>query len=205
MNFEQSKLSDLPISPSISAASSPNLTQYPLSVRDTLDISDSELDLLQQQCNLRSIPLMGKDQFFKFIQKCLDDNPREELEARLRLSVNEEIARVHEAYTNVKHDFATLCCELLQTNEERFQFTKGLRDETIYGFELLFTCIFPILKRAQDKPRRERTSRKTAKPARGASGSSLKVSKNGVRQTARISRGIPPRRSARIEDQKNSR
>jgi hypothetical protein len=203
MNFEQS---GLPISPSVSTASSLNLTQCPLSARDTLlsrGISDPELDLLQQQCNLRSVPLMENDQFFKIIQKCLDDKPRGELEAQLRLSVNEEINRVHEAYMNVKHDFATLVYELLQTADEKFQLTKGFRDNTIYGFELLLTCIFPVLRRMQlkDKPRREWTNCKTAKPAqRGVSSS--KVSKNGVRQTACISREILPRRSARIAGQR---
>lgn len=203
MNFKQS---GLPISPSISTASSLNLTQCPLSARDTLlsrGISDAELDLLQQQYNLRSVPLMGNDQFFEIIQKCLNDKPPEELEAQLRLSVDEEINRVHKAYMNVKHDFATLVYELLQTADEKFQLTKGLRDNTIYGFELLLTCIFPILERAQpkDKPRLKRTNCKTAKTARrGASSSSSKVSKNGVRQTAC---GISPRRSARIMGQKN--
>jgi len=115
MDFEQSKLSG-PISPSISAASSPNVTQYPLSVRDTLldrGISNTKLDLLQQQCNLRSVPLIENDQFFEIIQKCLDDKSRGVLKAQLQLFINEEIARVHEAYMDIKHDFATLCCELL--------------------------------------------------------------------------------------------
>jgi len=91
---------------------------------------------------------MGNNQFFKIIRECLDGKPREGLKARLRLSINKEIAHVHNAYTNKKHNFAALTYKLL-TNNEKFQFTKGLRDnKTIYGFKLLITYIFPILKRA---------------------------------------------------------
>jgi hypothetical protein len=80
INFKQSKF----ISPLIFIASSLNLTQYPLFIKDTLlsrGISKSELDLLQQRYNLKSDPLIGNDKFFKIILGCFDDKPYKELEA----------------------------------------------------------------------------------------------------------------------------
>jgi hypothetical protein len=146
MNFKQSKF----ISPLIFMAFSLNLTQYPLSIRDTFlshSISKFKLDLLQQQYNLKSDLLIRNNKFFKIILGCLDDKPHKELKAQLPLFISKEIAHIHKAYMDMKHDFTTFICELLETNKEKFQFTKGLRDKTIYKFKLLLTLIFPILKR----------------------------------------------------------
>ena len=125
---------------------------------------------------------MENDQFFEIIRECLNSKPHKGLEARLRLSINKEIARVYKAYTDRKHDFATLTYELL-TDNERFQFIKGLRENTIYEFKLILTYIFPILKRARPKYklRLKRTNYKTINPPwRGVLSLSLKVSKNSV-------------------------
>ena len=63
---------------------------------------------------------MGNNQFFEIILKCLNNNPRQELKAQFPLSINKEIACIHKAYINIKHDFATLGCELLRIDNKKF-------------------------------------------------------------------------------------
>jgi hypothetical protein len=119
INFKQSK----PISPLISIVFSLNLTQYLLSIKDTFlnySIFESKLDLLQQQYNLRSDPLIKNNKFFKIILGCLDNKPCKELKAQLPLFISKEIACIYKAYIDIKHNFTIFIYKLLETNKEKF-------------------------------------------------------------------------------------
>jgi hypothetical protein len=198
MSIEQSKLHQLPISPSLSATSAPDFTQAPTSIKSILlshGISDNKADELNYLYNRRSIPVMDDGLFFQLLNEIATDIDPDQVESELRRRIDQQSTSLYNEYVAAKHEIGFSGLDLFQTVSQQFQFTAGLRKHTIHGFEAFVASCLPPLIEACQKSEIKRRRRKNTSPKHyqraphGASKSSLQAMEgNGCRRSPRIAK-----------------
>jgi hypothetical protein len=129
MSIEQSKPREWPISPSLSATSTPSLTQAPTSIKSILlgrGISDDKADELKDRYNRRSIPIMDDGLFFQLLNQIAMDNDLEEVESKLQSYIDQKSSSLYDDYVTAKHEIGLAGLNLFPTESQQFRFTSGI-------------------------------------------------------------------------------
>ena len=193
MEEERARGDFLPISPLLSAASTPDSTQLPISSRKGLQsrgVTEEEIEVLTAKYNRRVIAVVDDDSFYQRLCEIADAVGRNHLESEVSRWIHEEGTRIDRDCLKAKLSISLLGLGFLQTKNQKQSLIAGLKyDHTIHGYEqmIAYTLPFLIENLAEHKkmPRR--------RPARGArrfdkhppcSDSEHK----GLRRSARISR-----------------
>jgi hypothetical protein len=167
MSIEQSNLHQLPISPSLSATSTPDLTQAPTSIKSILighGISDNKADELNCLYNRRSIPVMDDGLFFQLLNEIATDIDPEQVESELQRRIDQQSTSLYNDYVAAKHEIGLTGLDFFQTESQQFRFTAGLRKHTIHGFEAFVASCLPPLIEACQKSKIKRRRRKYTSP-----------------------------------------
>jgi hypothetical protein len=198
MSIEQSKLHQLPISPSLSATSTPDFTQAPTSIKSILishGISDNKADELNRLYNRRSIPVMDDGLFFQLLNEIATDIDPDQIESELQRRIDQQSTSLYNEYVAAKHEIGFSGLDIFQTASQQFRYTAGLRKHTIHGFEAFVACCLPPLIEACQKRKTKRRRRKNTSPKHDES-TPHRVSKlslqamegNGCRRSPRIAK-----------------
>jgi hypothetical protein len=165
MSIKQSKLHQPPLSPSLSAPSTPDCTQAPTSIKSTLlshGISDNKADELNNLYNRRSIPVMDDGLFFQLLNEIATDIDPDQVESELQRRIDQQSTSLHNEYVATKHEIGFSGLNLLQTASQQFRFTAGLRKHTIHGFEaLVVSCLPPLIETCQKSNTKRRQRKNT--------------------------------------------
>ena len=181
----------LPISPSLSAASTPDLTQLPVSFRKDLlsrGVTEEEIEILTEKHNRRAVAIVDDNLFYKRLCEIADLSGRSHLESEVSRWIHEEGARINRDCLKAKLNVSLLGLGFLQTKNQKHSLIAGLKyNHTIHGYERLIAYTLPFLvERLADQKkmpcqRPPRGARRFKKSPR--SDSDFK----GLRRSARIS------------------
>lgn len=210
MALDLSESRQLPISPSLSIASTLSSTQVPSSTKTILldfGISIDKADELNHRYNRRSIPIMEDERFFQMLEQIATNNVLEEVESELQHVIEQKSARLSEDHSDAKFEIGMDGLAFFPSESQQFIFSSCLRKHTIHGFKEFVAYCLPLLIKACQKNKRKRqrpggTSREHGQrvPSKASKPPSQMMGET-PRRSARISRSIP-RRSKRIEGQK---
>ncbi len=167
MSIEENKFCQPPLSPSLSARSTPDFTQAPTSIKSILishGISDSKADELNSLYNRRSIPIMDDGLFFRLLDEIATDIDPDQVESELQRRIDQKSTSLYNEYVAAKHEIVFSGLDLFQTVSQQFLFTAGLRKHTIHGFEAFVASCLPPLIEACQKSKTKRRRRKNTSP-----------------------------------------